>query len=333
MSTGEFAMLMLVLAASTLVPPSAPPPPIGRLIDLGGHRLHLHCTGRGQPTVVVENGLGDFSFDWILVQRMVEKTTRICTYDRGGYAWSDPGPKPRTFDQLNLELRDALRRAGERAPFVLVGHSYGGGVVRAYTRSYRDEVAGLVFVDIVSEDQYITMGRHAGRVRDGAKGVPIPPAHEDLRAGDVPEVAGSAAAPAPIESLFTRLPPREQQLHAWAAALPTLEDAENSQREWSAEYFAKWASENRDGSLGPLPLIVLTRATGGYGDNLDVPAAELEKQRLDSQRALARLSSAGTQQIVESGHNMHLEAPGTVAAAIQSIVRQVRSARTAAQAR
>jgi hypothetical protein len=70
---------------------------IGKLVDLGGHRLHVNCTGKGNPTVVVENGLGDFSFDWILVQSRVSRFTRICTYDRVGYAWSDPGPKPRTF--------------------------------------------------------------------------------------------------------------------------------------------------------------------------------------------------------------------------------------------
>src|SRR5271157_5808870 len=81
------------------------PKPDGKLADLGGHRLHVNCTGKGSPTVVVENGLGDFSFDWNLVQSRVSRFARICTYDRAGYAWSDHGPKPRTFSQLNLELR------------------------------------------------------------------------------------------------------------------------------------------------------------------------------------------------------------------------------------
>lgn len=314
-------MLTAALVAFVFLPPSAPLPP-GRLIDLGGHRLHLNCSGRGRPTVLVETGLGDFSSDWILVQRRVEKTTRICTYDRGGYAWSDPGPVPRTFDQLNLELHDALQRAGERGPFVLVGHSYGGGVVRNYTRVYRDEVAGLVLVDIVSEDQYISMGRHAGRIRDDAKGVAIPQAREEM--GDKAPAPSPAAPAQPIEPPYDRLPAREQQFHAWAASLPSLEAAEDSQRQWSTEYFARWAAEPRDGTLGRLPLVVLTRAHGGYGDDLDMPAAEIERVRLDSQRALARLSTAGTQQMVEGGHNMHLEAPDTVADAIAVVVRAVR---------
>jgi len=83
----------------------------GRLVDLGGHRLHVNCTGKGAPIVVVENGLGDFSFDWFLVQSRISHVTRICTYDRGGYAWSDPGPKPRTFAQLVMRsVRWASRR-------------------------------------------------------------------------------------------------------------------------------------------------------------------------------------------------------------------------------
>jgi hypothetical protein len=111
----EADVMFSVLAALFIVSSSLDPRPVGRLIDLGGHRLHLHCTGRGRPTVVIETGLGDFSFDWILVQQRVERDLRVCTYDRAGYAWSDPGPLPRTFDQLNLELHDALARAGEHA--------------------------------------------------------------------------------------------------------------------------------------------------------------------------------------------------------------------------
>ena len=78
----------LLALAATAVPR---PAPIGRLIDIGGRRLHLHCTGERPPTVVVETGLGDFSFDWVLLQQRVSVFARICTYDRAGYAWSDEG--------------------------------------------------------------------------------------------------------------------------------------------------------------------------------------------------------------------------------------------------
>lgn len=303
------------------------PVPDGRLIDLGGRKLHLHCEGRGAPTVVVENGLGDFSFDWVLVQRGVARVTRVCTYDRAGYAWSDPGIFPRTFAQLNLELKTALARAGERTPLVLVGHSFGGGVVRAYTERYPADVVGLVFVDIVAEQQYIRMGPHAGRVGDSATGRPIP--EPRLPSGAPPAMTPTVVnTDAPIESPYDRLPIAQQRLHAWASAQPGLETAEDSQREWSAESFARWLALPQAGTLGSCPLVVLTRKNGGYGDGLDKPAAELERTRLDAQRALAALSTTGRQQLVDAGHNMHLEVPEIVVAAIRDVVTLAREPRS-----
>src|SRR4029077_10315412 len=97
-----------------------------------------------------------------------------CTYDRAGYAWSDPGPKPRTFAQINLELHDALAKLGEKGPFVLVGHSFGGPAVRNFALTYPKLTAGIVFVDAASEDQRYTMQGKAIRLRDGATGKKIP---------------------------------------------------------------------------------------------------------------------------------------------------------------
>src|ERR1700722_11494907 len=94
-------------AKSAASGPGSRPEPPGKLVDLGGHKLHVNCTGKGSPIVVVENGFGDFSFDWIPVQNRVAPFTRVCTNDRAGYAWSDRGPQPRTFAQINLELHDA----------------------------------------------------------------------------------------------------------------------------------------------------------------------------------------------------------------------------------
>jgi pimeloyl-ACP methyl ester carboxylesterase len=313
---------VLAVAATTATQPKPP----GRLVDLGGHRLHVNCTGKGSPVVVVENGLGDFSFDWVLVQSRVERFTRICTYDRAGYAWSDPGPKPRTFAQLNLELRDALTKLGERGPFVLVGHSFGGPVVRNFATTYPKEVAGMVLVDSAQEDLRVAIQGKAVRLRDGAQGKKIPPPHEEMREGDRPASRAAAVPPAEqsLDPLYQHLPPAEQKLHLWAQALPELDEAESDQREWSTEYFAAMHRTPQAGSLGAIPLIVLTRAEGGYGNDLDIPAAQIDQERKDGQAKLAQLSSNSKQIIVRSGHNMHLEAPEEVAAAIREVVEAVR---------
>ena len=309
----------VVFAANT----SEPKPP-GKLVDLGGHRIHVNCTGKGSPTVVVENGLGDFSFDWILVQARTSPFTRICTFDRAGYAWSDPGPKPRTFSQLNLELKDALFRAGEQGPFVLVGHSYGGPVVRNFATTYPHEVAGMVLVDAAFEGQRVGIGgKTMIRLGGEAKGRSIPPPHEGTSGLDRPLVRAEDL-PAKLKALdpmYLVLPPDEQKMHLWAQGLPALYDAENSQREWSEEYFAKWLATPQAGTLGTTPLIVLTRADGGYSDgDYDIPAAQLEKERKEGQARLALLSTNSRQVIVHSGHNMELEAPDDVTAAIRKVV-------------
>jgi pimeloyl-ACP methyl ester carboxylesterase len=278
--------------------------------------------GQGSPTVVIENGLGDFSFDWILVQSRVSRFTRVCTYDRAGYAWSDPGPKPRTFAQLNLELRDALTKLGERGPYVLVGHSFGGPVVRNFASIYPKEIVGMVLVDSVHEDQRVIIQGKAVRLSDGAKGRKIPTPREKMTESDKPALP---AAPAPgeqpsLDPLYQRLPAAQQKLRLWAQALPQLDDAEDSQREWSTEYYANLRREPQAGSLGAIPLIVLTRAEGGYGNNLDLPADQLERERKNSQAKLAQLSTNSKQIILRTKHNMHLLAPDDVVAAIREVV-------------
>ena len=323
------ALMGLHLAMILSVPAmaeTAAPKPIGQLVDLGGHRLHLHCTGSGAPVVVVENGLGDFSFDWILVQERVSKFARICTYDRAGYAWSDPGPKPRTFAQLNLELHDALEKSGEKGPFVLVGHSYGGPVMINFARLYPNDTAGMVLVDSAHEGMRVGVGgKQTIRLGVNAQAREIPSAHEEMAESDRLASHGADAPPSKLDRVYKRLPVREQKLQLWAQGLPSLEDAENSQREWSEVYFAQWLAKPGEGSLGRLPLVVLSRAEGGYTEDLDVPAAQMEKERKEGQVRLFQLSTNSRQFIIRSGHNMQLEAPEDVSTAIRRVVDAIRS--------
>jgi len=318
--------LCLAVSAAAAAGSSAPAPP-GKLVDLGGHKLHVNCTGKGSPTVVIENGLGDFSFDWTLVQNKVAAFTRVCSYDRAGYAWSEPGPKPRTFAQINMELRDALAKMHEPGPYVLVGHSYGGPVIRNFAAMYASDVAGMVQVDAAFEGMRVGIGGgKTMRLGADAKGRAIPPARETMKDSDRPAVHAAAESPAEqqLDAMYRVLPSEQQRWQLWAQALPAMEDAEGSQMEWSGEYFAKWLATPQDGSLGSLPLVVLTRAEGGYDNSQDVPGAQMEQERKEGQAKLAKLSSNSKQIVVHSGHNMDLEAPDDVAAAVRLVVEVVR---------
>ena len=127
-------------------------PPPGRLVDVGGHRLHIHVRGEGSPTVVIDAGLAGTSSDWKAVAAGIAKFTQVVTYDRAGYGWSDSGPRPRTSQRVVEELRVLLRQAGLEPPYLLLGHSWGGLNQRLYASLHPDEVVGFILVDALNVD-------------------------------------------------------------------------------------------------------------------------------------------------------------------------------------
>jgi pimeloyl-ACP methyl ester carboxylesterase len=119
----------------------------GSLESVGRHRLHVRCEGAGSPTVVLEAGIAASSLTWSRVQPAVARMTRVCSYDRAGLAWSEGASTPRSIDALVKELRAVLTNAAIPPPYVLVAHSFGALVIRAFARAHGHEVAGLIFVD------------------------------------------------------------------------------------------------------------------------------------------------------------------------------------------
>src|SRR5215211_2228205 len=141
-------------AIATMRAERAYPPP-GEIVDVGGYSLHINCVGQGSPTVLLDAGLGEFSAQWVRVQREVSGTTRVCAYDRAGMGWSEMGPEPRDARQITGELHTLLTKAGIEGPYVLVGHSFGGMYMQTYAARYPDEVAGVALVDSSTDpDQF-----------------------------------------------------------------------------------------------------------------------------------------------------------------------------------
>ena len=132
-------------------------PPPGELVEVGDHKVHIHCVGQDSPdspTVVLEAALGNMSANGVRVQQEVSDTTRVCAYDRSGMGWSERGPEPRDAEQVTGELHALLEGAGIEGPYVLVGHSYGGLYARMYAARYPDEVAGVVLADSSHPEQF-----------------------------------------------------------------------------------------------------------------------------------------------------------------------------------
>lgn len=294
---------------------SMPPPP-GALIDIGGRRLHLHCTGTGPTTVVVENGGGAFSIDWALVQPEVAKFARICTYDRAGYAWSDPGPAPDMVGQIIDDLHLLLRTAKVRPPYLLAGASIGGFYARAYQRRFPEDVSGMIMIDTTTEDglAWTVNGQPKpayAMTRDDMDAV-----MSDLLAKPAQSLPTAASA---IEEPFDRLSKDVQAMRAWAVRIgvphgtfrPSIAAASEATRE---EFVAQRAIRlSADHPLGALPLIVVTR-----GRNTN-------PTRIEQHRDVANLSSIGKLIVADnSGHEIHLYRPDVVIQAIRELTTMVR---------
>ncbi|MGA8026675.1 MAG: alpha/beta hydrolase [Bryobacteraceae bacterium] len=212
----SLALFSLITSAETN--PSQPPV-LGKLVDVRGHRVHIYCTGTGNPTVIVAGG--GFSFDWGLVQPEVAKFTRVCTYDPPGAAWSDkvePEAHPNCTSRVE-ELTELLRNAGIGGPYVLVGFSIGGLVVRLYADRYASDVAGMVLVD------------HAFLDTGGSPPSTAPGSISKAGLDSPPVLISKTPIALDIEDdqNFSRLPERDRELHRWALSIhsvrPTVEMA------------------------------------------------------------------------------------------------------------
>jgi pimeloyl-ACP methyl ester carboxylesterase len=316
----------VVHAQSDTVPPLRAP---GRLIDLGGWRVHLNCTGEprpAQPTVVLEAGAGGFSVDWSLVQPAVARIARVCSYDRAGAGWSDLGPRPRTLRQIVWELHELLRRGGERPPYVLVGHSYGGMLARQFAFTYRDEVAGIV-LDESGHERGTVVFRDGRMIRlvDSATGrpVPEPKTSEPLRVADIPPAirsqieqsaqqmvtqAGRAGLPADAQRMRTW---SYGQIRHWAANDNPFEGEE------LAALLARWTTTPY--AFGDMPIVVLSRGRPESADTLR------EREHARDQAELLTLSRRARQVIARrAGHGILIDEPEVTIAAIRDVLAATR---------
>jgi pimeloyl-ACP methyl ester carboxylesterase len=293
-------------------------PPTGQLVDVGGHRLHLHCVGQGSPTVVLESGLASPLPVWGWVQPDVAAVTRVCAYDRAGVGWSDAGPEPRDAQQMARELHTLLTVAGVPGPYVLVGHSYGGLYARVYAAMYPAEVAGVALIDSSHPDQWTSS--------------PTAQAHYQ-RIEQVNAVGRLLARLGLLRALSFfplngDLPAR--QAAEYKAFVDTTAFADINAAEFAATA-ATSAQAQTAGGLGNRPLVVLTATDHGYGggDTVSDEVRLQEEQWQGWQRELAGLSSDGSQRVVDGASHAALQIDrrhaGVTGAAIRQVVEAVRT--------
>lgn len=298
-------------------------PAPGRLVDVGGYRLHINCTGIGSPTVILDAGLGGTSQDWSKVQPAVARFTRVCSYDRAGYGWSDGGPRPRTSQQIVKELHLLLAHAKVNGPYVLVGHSAGGLNMRLYAYQYPAEVVGLVLVDATNEYQFAPFGTHPAY---------FPPAGVSAGALTYQLLHTAAYFGLTRLALQTGLAPLEDFAVYPSAIKPVLLAQAEQTRYYGTTHDELLALQDSAAevhaarlakpSYGKLPLIVLSK---DYAQDQAAEGEQLAATWSALQQDLASLSSNGQHSVaLHSGHYIHLDRPDLAIAAIQSVWQQAR---------
>lgn len=139
-------------------------PAPGRLIQVGGHKLHLFELGSGAQTVVLESGISASHLNWRAVQARLAPFTKVCSYDRAGLGWSELCAESCTPSRLAAQLREMLSAASVPRPYILVGHSFGGLIVRSFAAQFPNETAGVVLVDPLDPAEWTPMTEEQTRI-------------------------------------------------------------------------------------------------------------------------------------------------------------------------
>jgi pimeloyl-ACP methyl ester carboxylesterase len=295
-------------------------PAPGRLVDVGGgRRIQIDCRGSGAPTVVLESGLDHLgSLGWVAVHDSIATTTRVCAYSRAGIMWSDASDAAFDVTSVARDLHAALAAAGERAPYVTVGHSIGGPYVMAFTHAYPMEVKGLVLVDASHPDQF-------ARYRDITGRSLVPPP------GEV-QLGAALGWTGLVRLLTAGVTPPSWPSEARRAAPAFLPRSVVGLANETPAVPATLAAAGAMRRLADRPLVVLTAGQPEPQAALNAMGVTREQgMRLrDAARALhddqASWSRAGRHEVVpDAGHYIQFDRPDVVIRAVREVVQAVRA--------
>ena len=282
--------------------------PIGRLIEVDGGKMHLNCSGTGAPTVVFESGQGEGSTSWMDVQPEIAKTNRVCSYDRAGLLWSDGRNEPVTAAGTVARLHSLLAIASEAPPYVVVGHSLGGSLVRVFVGHYPKDVVGIVLVDSSHPDQ---LGR-------------FPP--EINKLGNIQKL-NRALYSFKAATGFMRLSQSDESEEIAYEILAERKHLPQSMPGVFAEMDASdqiHADAGQTTTFGDLPLIVLTAGKMPKGLPPEITPeilSQFVKISSEMQIELVALSTRGEQRIIaDASHYIHYQNPNAVIHAIRDVL-------------
>ena len=297
-----------------------------QLVDIGGRKMNLYCSGQGATTVVFDAPSGDAGWNWFRVQPAVAKHTRACVFDRAGLGFSDPAKRPNTSENVVEDLHKLLAAAGIKPPYVMVGNSLGGANVQVYAYRYPAEVRGLVLVEPQHEDETSRLDRASqGNLKKvyamvaGQNDYCLAAARKGMKAGSEERMncVGN-----PAENYGPALGAAVASATARPAYWRTNID------EWNAIKVSDEQLRKLRRPFGDLPMVVLTRGVSPYavpGKPQSPLNKAMEDENVAIQKEIAALSTRGRQRVVPgAGHVIHADKPEAVVDAVLEVLKDVK---------
>jgi len=296
----------------------------GQLVDIGGRRINLHCTGAGSPTVILMAGSASWSPIWYKVQPVIAQKTCVCAFDRAGYGFSDPAPRFQILSDVVDDLHAALNAGSVPEPYVLVGHSLGGIEARLYAQRWPKQVVGMVLDDTSPAGEGLIEANQPGfdavyggvasytagllRCAFLAANGPLDPSRSEHKDCMPPLPSDTPAA-------FRKIFPQFFTAYYFADRVSLM----------SSLYQRRYDSVDHS-RLGAMALVVLSpETTFEYSTPAEARVSQsYEKVWIAMHEALAHLSSRGVHRIIKgSGHEIQLDKPQAVIDAVDEVLRQL----------
>jgi pimeloyl-ACP methyl ester carboxylesterase len=297
-----------------------------QLVDIGGRKMNLYCSGQGGTTVVFDAPSGDAGWNWFKVQPAVARHTRACVFDRAGLGFSDPAKRPNTSENVAEDLHKLLAGAGVKPPYVMVGNSLGGANVQVYAYRYPAEVKGLVLVEPEHEDEtrrldkasqgnlnkvYVMVAQQNNYCLNAAQKGIKPGSEEQMNCiGNPVDNYGATLGKAVLLSTI--------KPDYWRATID----------EWDAIKVSDEQLRKLRRPFGEMPVVVLTRGVSPYavpGKPQSALNKAMEDENVAIQKETAALSTRGKQRVVPgAGHVIHADKPEAVVDAVLEVLNQVK---------
>jgi pimeloyl-ACP methyl ester carboxylesterase len=297
-----------------------------QLVDIGGRKMNLYCSGQGATTVVFDAPSGEAGWNWFRVQPAVARRTRACVFDRAGLGFSDPARRPNTSENVAEDLHKLLTAAGVKPPYVMVGNSLGGANVQVYAYRYPAEVKGLVLVEPQHEDEtsrldkasqgnlkkvYAMVAEQNGYCMAAARKGMKPGSEERMNCVGNPAETYGPTLGAAVMSATARPAYWRASIDEWDAIKTSDEQLRKLRR-----------------PFGDLPVVVLTRGVSPYavpGKPQSALNKAMEDENAAIQQETAALSTRGRQRVVPgAGHVIHADKPEAVVDAVLEVLGQVK---------